>query len=532
MVNLSNEQQTALDEILETIGPVLVTGSAGTGKSVLLRALVGTFGSADEVAVAAPTGIAALNVSGLTLHSLFGFPVGTILFAPGGFRTKGSEYFRKLKLLVIDEVSMVRIDVMDAVDRALRYHRQQPSTPFGGLKVVFFGDPFQLPPIVTREDIQASWNSLQAWRAYKGMKHFFCASVFRDAPIRVLSLTEIQRQSGDRVFAEILNRVRIGRQTDLDLATLAESSMQGDPTDEVIRVYGKNHAVDSHNHQMLAALPGLEQSYQTSFLRNTEFKGRSLGQTDIWASLPTSANLKLKVGARVIFVKNDDQGDGARRWVNGSMGRITELSRERISVQKDDGSLVSVAPATWEARELAEFPSPLSPSGTVIRTAVTGWFIQFPVRLGWAITVHKSQGQTLDSAVLDFDDQYFEVGQAYVALSRVRSLDGLYFISNPKAVDILGQDINVTNFMRNAESYPFDSRRSKAEQRESRARLIPSLCNQLGYDPSVFRDRVEALVRASSIYSSAEKYIEDICILHEQGETKKAIYRVNHVFDI
>lgn len=531
MVQLSGEQAIALDEILNTDEPVLVTGSAGTGKSVLLRELVRVAKETGEVAVAAPTGIAALNVSGLTIHSLFGFPVGTVLFSPGGFRAKGSDYFQKLKLLVIDEVSMVRVDVMDAIDRALRFHRKEPMLPFGGLKIVLFGDPYQLPPIVTREDIHASWNALKTWRSYGGKKHFFSAEVFKDAPIRILALTEIQRQSGDTVFAEVLNRIRIGRQTVNDLRLLESDSMQAAPSDEVIRVYGKNHAVDNHNTQLLTSLPGKAHVYPTVFVENPDFRGRGLGQSDLWATLPTSRNLELKVGARIIFVKNDDQSRGPSQWVNGTMGRILELGPDKLVVLTDQGRKVVVGRSNWDARELAEFDSDLSKNGTVIRTAITGWFIQFPIRLGWAITVHKSQGQTLEKAVLDFDDQYFEVGQAYVALSRVRSLDGLFFISNPKSVDILAQDIAVINFMRGAEVFPFNQRLLDLDRKTIREKLIVDFCGDLGFDFGDFASRVEGFVKSSSVYDSAQKYIDDCCALLEEGDLKRAEYRVRYVFE-
>lgn len=531
MVKLSGEQALALEEILATTGPVLVTGSAGTGKSVLLRELVRVAGQKGEVAVAAPTGIAALNVSGLTIHSLFGFPVGTILFAPGGFRAKGSDYFQNLSLLVIDEVSMVRVDVMDAIDRALRFHRKEANLPFGGLKVVFFGDPYQLPPIVTKEDIHASGTAFKTWRAYGGKRHFFSAEVFKGAPIRILALTEIQRQSGDRQFADILNRVRVGRQTAEDLKVLSEASMAVAPQDDVIRIFGKNNAVDVHNTGQLVSLPGQVTRYQTHLENNSEFLGRKLGTSDIWSNLPTSRNLDLKVGARIIFVKNDDQSKGASQWVNGTMGRILELWPSKIVVMTDDKRRVEVGRSSWEARELAEFDSDLSKSGKVIRTAITGWFVQFPVRLGWAITVHKSQGQTLDKAVLDFDDQYFEVGQAYVALSRVKSLEGLFFISNPNTEDILEPDFAVTAFMRTAETTPFHARRAKADLDNSRDGLIRRLCSELGYDYGEFRSKVERFVTSSAMYKSVDSYIDDCCALFEQGEHDKAKFRIKYVFE-
>lgn len=528
-MELSEEQQLALEQIFMVDTPILVTGSAGTGKSVLLREVVRRAKITGQVAVAAPTGIAALNVGGLTLHSLFGFPIGTVLFPPGGFRQKGSEFFRELDLLVIDEVSMVRVDVMDAIDRALRFHRNAPNIPFGGLKIVLFGDPYQLPPIVTQEDIFASWSSRVTWYSYKGRRNFFSAKVFTQIPLRIFALRQIRRQQDDSQFAEILNRVRIGQQTDQDFEILSNESMQEIKEESIIRIFGKNQEVDKYNDSRLESILGSSKSYFTNHIPNPAFHGKSLGSTDIWSSLPTSPTLTLKVGARVIFVKNDDQSEGGPRWVNGSMGTISDLEETLISVFLDSGKLVKVKYSLWEIRELAYVTLP--DGEKVIQTAVTGWFRQIPVRLGWAITVHKSQGQTFEKAVLDFDDQYFEVGQAYVALSRVKSLQGLYLISSPSTKDILTPDFDVTVFMKRAEVVPFRDVENRRDLRVKRNISVRELCVEMGVDWYEFERLITKFVKTSSIYKDKNKYIDDCAQLLAQGDLKKAKYRITYIMD-
>ena len=530
MVQLAIEQELALEEIEKTDGPVLITGSAGTGKSVVLKELVARIGANAKIAVSAPTGVAALNVGGMTLHSLFGFKVGLIIAKDWHFRQSGSEYFRALEWLVIDEVSMVRVDLMDGIDMALRFHRRN-NLPFGGVKIVMFGDPYQLPPVVSPMDIYESTWSTYAWRKYRGKHYFFDARVFSRAPIRILELQEIHRQSDDLEFANILNRIRVGRYSDRDLEVLRENSKQELPNHEALRVFGKNDVVDSHNRRMLAQIPPENATkYPYIWEANRESKGVPLDSARRFESFPGELSLDLKIGARVIFIKNDDQsGSGSRLWVNGTLGTVTGLSPHKIGVRLDSGSSVTVGRSRFELRELVR-ASNATVGGSEIRAEVTGWITQFPLRLGWAITVHKSQGQTLDEVVLDFEDQYFAGGQAYVALSRVKSLDTMYFISSPSSSEILAVDFDVNVFMRKAEHSPFNSVQIALDTALINESRLKEIAKNGDLDTTVFEDAIRHQVSISTVFTSYEHFIRETAALLDTGQGDRALSRLNVVF--
>lgn len=507
---LAEEQLKALEVIAVESDPVLITGSAGTGKSVLLRAYLQTFEDPTHVAVAAPTGIAAQNIGGMTLHSLFGLPIDGVLYG-NRFRKSGSEYFKNLRCLVIDEVSMVRSDIMNMVDLALKYHRGSEE-PFGGVKIVMFGDPYQLPPVLRYEDIHTRQDKYgHKWRQiYNQEKYFFASPVFRanKLRIRILELETIHRQNQDKDFAEVLNRIRKVVHTDADLEYLRNNAAQNRIPDDSPRLFGKNDAVFSYNNARLEALPSqIAKTYSAHWFSNPEVSGTPIRANSGQPENPADAQLTLKVGARVIFIKNDDQSGSStlRRWVNGSLGTVIELLSDGVQVRLDNGDVYEVGRSLFDVRELV---TDQLPSGkTRIYSDITGWYQQLPLRLGWAITVHKSQGQTLDRAVLDFNDQYFEEGQAYVALSRARSLASLHFLTSPTHKEIFVRDLDVIRFMRDAESYPFESLSPNQIMTRDREALL-ARASSAGFVSSEVDLALGPFVRASKKFATENEVVK------------------------
>lgn len=517
-MQLSEEQEAAIKVVLEKSTPALITGSAGTGKSVVLRDLVARMRQEGEVAVAAPTGLAAQNVGGVTIHSLFGFPLGQPLFGVEFRKRAVGDYFKSLTALVIDEISMVRIDVMHTIDAALKFHRES-SEAFGGLKIVMFGDPYQLPPVVKWSELKTWYDPyLHKWRRFYGDSRFFFfqAPVFSKSgeDIRILSLTELHRQGEDKVFAEILNRIRVNRHSDEDLTYIRNNSNKGRPSDKTVRIFGRNDVVDRHNEAHLFTLGTAERSYPPIFVPNRDLKAEPLSQPNEDGSMELTA-LRLKPGARVIFTKNDNETSGLQRWVNGDFGTVKACSASEVEVVMDKNKQTyQVRRALFEIRGLVRGPAASGQIATF--TDVVGWTSQMPLRLAWAITVHKSQGQTMDAAVLDFDEQYFEKGQAYVALSRVKSLDGVYFEKPPRREDIIFQDPDIHMFMVNAIEHPFD-RPTKREKQRDFIDLCRSRGLELGFTEAMFDEKVQSFLAGSQKFKDLGQLSSFLQSKHDLG---------------
>ena len=466
-VSLNEEQQAALELALEETKPLLITGSAGTGKSFVLRSLVERLRDSEKsLVVAAPTGLAAMNVDGVTLHSLFNLPVGRPLYGKE-FGSKARDFFSGLDFLIIDEISMVRVDVMYTIDMALRSHRESDE-PFGGIKLVMFGDPYQLPPVFKWSEIKTRRDPHgNEWRRFYENRSlfFFEAPGFQKDNLRVIELQTIVRQESTE-FSNTLNKVRLGIQGPSEELYLNNSSNQGKPPSDTLRLFGKKEPANHYNEKMLHSEPHKRiKCFKAKWKSNPELEGRKIRfasglnfATEPEDSSEIPYDLCLRKGAKVIFTKNDDQVEtpSQRRWSNGSTGTVVGIFGDTgpIVVSLDsNGKTVQVQRSRFEHRELVQ---ETGKDGKVTQyTEVTGWLMQFPIRLGWAVTVHKSQGMTLDSVVLDFNDQYFEKGQAYVALSRVRSLEGLYFETPFGSNDVVFPDGKVRTFMLKAEKYPY-----------------------------------------------------------------------------
>ena len=443
---LSEEQQELFRLIEDTGEHVFITGRAGTGKSTLLQHFA--WNTNKQIAICAPTGVAALNVEGQTIHSLFRLPIGLIGDSDIEQNDNTRRILNAIETLVIDEISMVNADLMDAIDRSLRQARGRRGEPFGGVQIVMFGDPYQLAPVPPRGDelryVNDHYRSFwffdaKVWAGSPDAEGDGLFAVDTKAELHVRELVQIHRQSDDG-FKAMLNAVRYGRVTAEIAGVLNAQGARTPPEPEpgehpMITLATRNDIVNSINARHLAALPGKEQTARAEI--NGEF-GR--GE----ASLPAETELKLKVGAQVMFLRNDTSMSGEPpRWVNGTIGTVTRILGESVRVEIE-GEEVDVEPAVWE-----RFRYSYDPATKKLTRDVVAEFTQFPLRLAWAVTIHKSQGKTYDRAVIDLGSGAFAPGQTYVALSRLTSLDGLY-LSRPLRPSDIRVDEDVRRFMRDA----------------------------------------------------------------------------------
>jgi ATP-dependent DNA helicase PIF1 len=441
-VTLSTEQQALFDYIEGSENNIFVTGRAGTGKSTLLSYLIEN--TKKKVAVCAPTGVAALNVGGVTIHSLFGFPFGILGTEDIGrhLNRRTREVLGAIDMLVIDEVSMVNADLMDTMSRAMGIARGRRKLPFGGAQVVMFGDPYQLAPVPGNNEERAymAENYQSNW--------FFDAHVWREDSLERYELSEIFRQH-DEHFKEILNAIRDGSCTQEMLDYINKCGNRFPPHDDVIRLATINESVNSVNRHRMSRLETKPKTFNAIFSAADE---KAFGRT-----LPAEPVLELKVGAQVMFIKNDDSstvknpnGTGVlKRWVNGTIGTVVDLPSSGGVVVEVDGETFDVGRSTWEKvrYEIDEqFDETLGRVKEVLVAVPLAEFQQIPLRLAWAVTVHKSQGQTYDEVVIDMGRGAFSPGQTYVALSRVRSLEGLYLTRAIRMSDIM-VDQDVLRFM-------------------------------------------------------------------------------------
>lgn len=440
----SPEAQEALRLMEETTQSLFLTGRAGTGKSTLLTYFRNR--TQKKVAVLAPTGVAAVNVHGQTIHSFCGFTPG---ITPSKVRPprqqERQDLVRSLDTIVIDEVSMARADLMDCLDKFLRVTTGK-TEPFGGKQMLFIGDLYQLPPVVTSRERDAF--ALQYPSPY-----FFDAAVFRAFPFAFIELETVYRQREDAAFLGLLNAIRNRSATADHLAALnvrVDTAFTPKTDDLIITLTSTNDLAAAMNAHRLRSLSGTERVFTGSVSGSFEEK-----------EYPTDVELALKVGSQIMLLSNDPRG----RWVNGTMGRILAFPKPRqenqaIKVALESGKAVWVEPYTWESFRYA-----LDRATGHLETESIGSFTQYPMKLAWAVTIHKSQGKTFDRAIIDLGRGTFAHGQLYVALSRCRTLAGLV-LRQPLAAQHIRLDWRVIRFVTSYQYRLAHERRSPAAVRK------------------------------------------------------------------
>ena len=404
-VKLTDEFNSIIYDIDNTENNYFITGKAGTGKSTLLQYLNITLNK--SCVLLAPTGRAAINIKGQTLHSFFYLESGVL--QPKDYKHKKNKKLKNIDILIIDEVSMVRADILDSINEIMKSSLDS-NLPFGGKQVIMFGDPFQLPPVVPwNEQVQRYFNE------YYDSPYFFDSNVYNQAEIVPLELTKVFRQK-DKYLIDMLNRFRNDSYSNDDIDEI-NTRVGGEGLDNnkiILTPYRKR--AEQLNAKGLSELASQEKY----------FRAKTSGNIKIH-SLPVPETLVLKEGAKVMFVRNNNPF-----WVNGSLGVIEEIFRDEIIVNKD-GELHSVEPEKWE-----EYQYVYDEQESELKRQSVGTFTQVPLILAWAITIHKSQGSTISSVHIDLDRGSFDHGQTYVALSRTRDISDIS-LSNP----IKNSDIKV-----------------------------------------------------------------------------------------
>ena len=404
---LSEEFESIVEQIENTKDHFYITGKAGSGKSTLLAYFRSV--TKKNTAVLAPTGVAAIRVKGQTIHSFFGFPP-KVIQTRHIKKVRQIELLQNLETLIIDEISMVRADVFDAIDYSLRVHRKKLTQPFGGVQVIVFGDLFQLPPVINMDE------SSLLERIYPNGQFFFHSNIFQDAQFKTLELQSIYRQTDDH-FIYLLNAVRDGSITNSQIDNLNDSLVDNFEMDE-----GKIILTTTNTRAS-----GINQNYLKQ-LSSEEFSYRAQATGQFYKELfPTDEVLKLKKGAQVIMIKNDPE----KRWVNGSIGTIHDIAEKKIKV-KINHKIYEVKKEKWDRIQYS-----YDDDQQEVLENVTGSFKQYPMRLAWAITIHKSQGQTFEKVIIDMSQGSFAPGQLYVALSRCISLEGIELLRPLRKSDVI-----------------------------------------------------------------------------------------------
>lgn len=430
-MTITTNQKFSLDEYQKKVltyvangENLFVTGKAGTGKTALLREITKMYAGKKVVAVLAPTGVAAKNAEGFTMHSFLRLPLKPYLpehkVKPDLYQLNesGAETLRSVDVMIIDEISMVRCDMLDAADAILQHYRNNDS-PFGGVQLVMFGDLYQLCPVAAGDDKKVLKGGYDSNEFY-----FFISKALRNLSYRVIELKEIHRQD-NRKFINLLNSVRVG-EIDTECLTMLENRVERafkpQPKDRVLTLMTHNYQTRRRNKEMYEMLRTKEYLYKASIVQIT----------DRWyEKYPVDYRLKLKVGSRVMFQRNDKENG----IVNGTMGWVRRLDDDEIIVELDNGKEVKVERAVWQ-----QFDYFVDKKTKTIYSVVSAEFHQYPLKLAWAVSIHKSQGLTLKDVNIDAS-KAFAFGQVYVALSRCTTLEGIHLLEKIPSHKIIADEV-------------------------------------------------------------------------------------------
>ncbi|HDZ62276.1 MAG TPA: AAA family ATPase [Nitrospirae bacterium] len=510
-IELNPEFLQALRIIEETDRHIFITGRAGTGKSTLLQYFRDN--TCKNVAVLASTGVAAVNIQGQTIHSFFKFRPNITPDRAKRTRVGNKEVYKNLEAVVIDEISMVRADLLDCMDVFLRRFGKKNKRPFGGIQMIFIGDLYQLPPVVTSGE-------KELFREYYESPFFFDSKVFRDnfwpersliasSEMEFIELQKVYRQK-DEEFLGLLNAIRNNTASEEDMEKINRRcypDFKENPEDFYVYLTTTNKLADRINQEKLDNLKGKQYQYEGLLKGGFEIK-----------ALPTLPELCLKKGAQVMLLNNDSLG----RWINGSVGKIVDFesvmdSPDIIRIELHDGGVVDVVPFKWEMFEFR-----YDRDDKRIISESTGSFAQYPIKLAWAVTIHKSQGMTFDDVIVDIGRGTFSHGQLYVALSRCTTLKGIV-LKKPVGRHNILMDRRVVSFVtgyqysRAGEKQPIGERHAlvrkaingqknleilylKAKDVKSRRVVIPKYAGELEY-----RGRKFPGLKAFCIQSKAER---------------------------
>ncbi|MBI5894434.1 MAG: AAA family ATPase [Deltaproteobacteria bacterium] len=419
--------RSAFHTMEDTDRHVFITGRAGTGKSTLLQYF--RKNTKKAVAVLAPTGVAAVNVKGQTIHSFFNFKIDITPDSVRKIKPRDKNIYKKLDAIIIDEISMVRADLLDCVDIFLRLHGKTKKLPFGGIQMIFIGDLYQLPPVVTSRD-------KAFFMDYYKSPYFFGAVVFGDSngfAMEFIELEKVYRQR-DEHFLKLLNAVRNNTATDDDMNEINRryiTNFKERSGDFSIHLTTTNILAEGINTRKLADIKGREYRYAGILEGDFETK-----------DLPTGIEIVVKAGSQVMLLNNDPLG----RWINGSIGKVMGIKKgddtsDAIRVELSDGGIIDITPYKWEMYRFSYDKN----KGMVISEAV-GSFTQYPLKLAWAVTIHKSQGKTFERVIIDIGRGTFSHGQLYVALSRCTTLEGI-ILKQPVSKKNILMDRRVVNFV-------------------------------------------------------------------------------------
>ena len=420
-IEINEKFSSALDIMNKTSKNLLVTGRAGTGKSTLLEHFVRH--AKKEVVVLAPTGVAAVNIRGQTIHSFFGFkPTITLDKIKTLYANK---IYKIIDTIIIDEISMVRADLLDCVDKFLRLNGKSKNKPFGGIQMIFIGDPYQLPPVVIGRE-------REVFRSYYKSPYFFDARSFNDIEMEFIELEKIYRQT-DENFISLLNAIRNKSATADDMKEINKRlapDFEPDSNELYIHLTTTNALADEINAKELGKIKS----------ELFTFKGKLTGSFDS-SHLPTDEELNLKVNSQVMLLNNDL----SHRWINGTVGKIIDIIKDKkavvIKVMLTDGKIVDVFQHKWDLSQVV-----YNEQSKKLDSEIIGSFTQYPIRLAWAVTIHKGQGKTFEKVIIDIGKGTFTYGQMYVALSRCTSLQGI-ILKKPLNLNHIWLDWRVVNFL-------------------------------------------------------------------------------------